>query len=121
MSMVDSGSRMGASGCRRAEPLPVVGEVTRVRARGSDAANPSSLADLRGSVWAASIFFPRVHRRPCGDGREPYGHAGEGLSPAAPALQAVKLASFSTDPDADSGEPWHTRGGTVPIRHAGWC
>lgn len=88
---------LGASGCKKAQELPKLGEVGAFSLLNQD--SKALRADvLRGNVWVAAFFFtrcpticPRITRRM----RE--------LQVAAKAKhQAIDLVSFSVDPENDT-------------------
>ena len=94
---------MGASGCRRAEPLPVFGAVPAFVLE-DQTQQPVDLGDLRGSVWVATVFSPQC-TGPCATVADHMATLAKDVA-ATPALQGVKLVSFSAGP----------AGGNAPAR-----
>jgi len=94
---------MGASGCRRAEPLPVFGAVPAFVLE-DQTQQPVDLGDLRGSVWVATVFSTQC-TGPCATVADHMATLAKDVA-ATPALQGVKLVSFSAGP----------AGGNAPAR-----
>ena len=94
---------VGMAGCRRAAPppLPILGELSGFVLE-DQSQQPVDLGDLRGSVWVATFFSTRC-AGPCATVADRMAVLAKDVA-ATPALQAVKLVSFSVDPEADSTE-----------------
>ena len=98
MIAIVAAAAIGVSACRRAEPLPVIGEVPDFVLEDLTQ-QPVELADLRGSVWIATSLSAAC-TGPCVTMMNHMGVLPSGLA-ATPALKAVRLVLFSTEPGSE--------------------
>lgn len=84
---------IGVSACRRAEPMPVIGEVPAFVLE-DQTQQSVDLADLRGSLWVATSL-PAPCTGPCATAVDRMATLAKDVA-ATPAFKAVKLVSFGT-------------------------
>jgi len=84
---------IGVGACRRAEPMPVIGEVPAFVLE-EQTQQPVDLADLRGGLWVAA-WLPDPCTGPCATVVDRMATLAKDVA-ATPAFKAVKLVSFGT-------------------------